>query len=171
MHLKHLPSWCCTPQAQEARSHLVQGMQAYTLPLCRSHLKPSAPHGDQALQLPGCSSPECIGCRAPGGYTPSFLLQVVSELSADLLKMHATLPGSLPGSPSQLPPSAFPIPGLGLKREAPCAPGSGLGKAQVENNYRALWKPESVAETWTRWPETRQRSTVRQCCCPSGLID
>lgn len=49
---------------------------------------------------------------------------------------------------------------VGLEEEL-CTPGSGLGKAQVENNYGALWKPESVAETWTQWPETRHRNVVR----------
>jgi hypothetical protein len=61
--------------AQEACSHLAQGMQANALSLCHSHLKPRAPHGDQALQLPVDPRPtprpsDRIGCRVPGGYTP-----------------------------------------------------------------------------------------------------
>lgn len=141
-------------------------------PLCHTHLKPRAPRGDQTLKLPGCPSPNSPPQRmyrlqSPGWLHP-FALAPGSLRALCIPADNACDPPTLPAGP---PLSAFTISGLGLKREAPCAPGSGLGKARVENNYRALWKPESVAETWTRWPETRQRSTVRQCCCPSGLID
>lgn len=139
-------------------------------PLSHNHLKPRAPCSDQSLQLlwrsiAPCPYPSLSNAYATGSLPASACAPAppASELCAD----NMTFPGFLTGF--SLPD--FSISRLPLKREELCAPGSGLGKAQVENNYTALWKPESVAETWTRWPETRQRSTIKQCCCPSGLTD
>lgn len=112
-------------------------------------------------QMCGLQSPRWLHPSAPAP-------RGASELSAGRPAANATLPGSLAHICRDLPLS---ISQLGLEREELCAPGPGLGTVQAENNYRALWKPESAAETWTRWPETRQMSIVRQCRCPSGLID